>query len=88
MSYHASFFSIAYTMGLTLFDALNVKLLNSHIFYELYGYKDIGYKEESMDMNDDKREEKITFHQIWTPSQPYFYETSGKWGLWWILCGL
>ena len=44
MSYHASFFSIAYTMGLTPFDALNVKLLNSHIFYELYGYKDIGRK--------------------------------------------
>ena len=31
-----------------------------------------------MDMNDDKREEETTLHQIFTPIQPYFYEISGK----------
>ena len=34
-----------------------------------------------MDMNDDKREEEITLHQICTPSQPYVSEISGKSGM-------
>ena len=42
MSYHASFFSITYTMRLTPFDSFKVKWLNSHIFYELFRCKDIG----------------------------------------------
>ena len=42
MSYHASFFLITYTMRLTPFDSFKVKWLNSHIFYELCGCKDIG----------------------------------------------
>ena len=46
MSYHVSFFLIANTMRLTLFDSFKVKCLNSHIFYELYGYKDIGMRVE------------------------------------------
>ena len=42
MSYHTSFFSITYTMKLTPLDYFKVKWLNSHIFYELYGCRDIG----------------------------------------------
>ena len=42
MSYHASLFSISYTMILIPIDSFKVKRLNSHIFYELYRYKDIG----------------------------------------------
>ena len=42
MSYHESFFSIAYTMRLTPFDSFKVKWLNSQSLYELYGCKDIG----------------------------------------------
>ena len=41
MSYHASFFSISYTMRLTPFYSFKFKWLNSHIFYELYGCKEI-----------------------------------------------
>ena len=41
-SYYASFFSITYTMRLTPFDSFKVKWLNSYIFYELYGYRNIG----------------------------------------------
>ena len=41
-SYHTSFFSITYTMRLTPFDSFKVKWLNSHIFYELFGFRDIG----------------------------------------------
>ena len=40
MSYHAPFFP--YTMRLTPFDSFKVKWLNSHIFYELCGCRDIG----------------------------------------------
>ena len=64
MSSHASFFSIIYTMRLTLFDSFKVKWLNSHIFYELFGYSNIGMQLGNMDMNDDKREEETTLHQI------------------------
>ena len=42
MSYHASFFSITYTMRLTLCDSFKVKWLNSQILYELFGCRDIG----------------------------------------------
>ena len=42
ISYHASFFSITYTMRLTPFDSFKFKWLNSHIFYELCGCRDIG----------------------------------------------
>ena len=42
MSYHAPFFSITFIMRLTPFDSFKVKWLNSHIFYELYGCRDIG----------------------------------------------
>ena len=41
MSYHASLFSIAYTMRLSQFDSFKVKWLNSHILHELYGCKNI-----------------------------------------------
>ena len=41
MFYRASFFSIVHTMRLIPFDAIKVKGLNSQIFYELYGCKDI-----------------------------------------------
>ena len=40
--YHTSFFSIAYTMRLTPFDSFTVKWLNSHIFYQLFRFRDIG----------------------------------------------
>ena len=42
MSYHASCISIAFIMRLISFDSFEVKWLNSYIFYELYGCKDIG----------------------------------------------
>ena len=42
MSYHALVYSITYTMRLTSFDSFKVKWLNSHIFYELCGCRDIG----------------------------------------------
>ena len=42
MSYHAPFFSITYTMKLTPFNSFKVKWLNSYIFYELCGCRDIG----------------------------------------------
>ena len=42
MSYHAPLFSITYSMRLTPFDSFKVKWLNSHIFYELCGCRDIG----------------------------------------------
>ena len=51
-------------MRLTPFDSFKVKWLNSHIFYELFECRDIGMQVGNMDMNDDKREEKITLHQI------------------------
>ena len=57
MSYHASLFSITYTMRLTPFDSFKVKWLNSHIFYELYVCRYIGTQVGSVDMNGDKREE-------------------------------
>ena len=60
--YHASSFSITYTMRLTPFNSFKVKWLNSHNFYELYGCSDIGIQVGSMDMNDDKREEETTLH--------------------------
>ena len=41
-SYYAPFFSTTYTMRLTPFDSFKVKWLNSHIFYELCGCRDIG----------------------------------------------
>ena len=41
MSYHASFFSISYTMKLNQFNSFKVKWLNYQIFYELYGCRDI-----------------------------------------------
>ena len=49
-------------MTLTPFDSFKVKWLNSHIFYELYACRDIGTQVESVDMNDDKREEETTLH--------------------------
>ena len=61
-------------MRLTPFDSFKVKWLNYHIFYELFGFRDIGMQVGNMSMNDDKREEETTLHHIWTPSQPYFYE--------------
>ena len=45
-SYHASFFSITYTMRLTSFDYFKVKWLNSRLFYELCGCRDIGMQVE------------------------------------------
>ena len=46
ISYHESFFSIAYTMRLTPFDSFKVKWLSSHIFKVFfYGCKDIGMQE-------------------------------------------
>ena len=42
MSYHAPFLSITYTMTLTPFDSFKFKWLNSHIFYDLCGCRDIG----------------------------------------------
>ena len=42
MSYYAPFFSITYTIRLTPFDSFKVKWLNSHMFYELCGCRDIG----------------------------------------------
>ena len=42
ISYHASLFSITYTIRLTPLDYLKVTWLNSHIFYELCGCRDIG----------------------------------------------
>ena len=44
ISYHASLFSITYTMRLTPFDSFKVKWLNSHILFELCGCRDIGMK--------------------------------------------
>ena len=64
MSNHTSLFSITYTMRLTLINSFKVKWLNSHIFYELFECRDIGMHVGNMDMNDDKREEEITLHQI------------------------
>ena len=51
-------------MRLTPFDSFKVKWLNSHIFYELFRCRDIGMQVGNMDMNDDKREEETTLHQI------------------------
>ena len=51
-------------MRLTTFDSLKVKWLNSHIFYELLGCKDISIQVRNIDMNDDKSEEETTLHQI------------------------
>ena len=51
-------------MRLTPFDSFKVKWLNSHIFYELFGCKDIGMQVGNMDINDDKREEETTLDQI------------------------
>ena len=42
MSYHAQLFSITFIMRLITFDSFKVKWLNSHIFYELCGCRDIG----------------------------------------------
>ena len=64
MSYHESLFSINYTMRLTSFDSFKVKWLNSNIFYKLYGCTDICMQVRSMDMNDTKRDEETTLHQI------------------------
>ena len=65
MSNHTSFFSITYTMKLTPFDSYKVKWLNSHIFYELFGCRDKGMQQVgNMEMNDDKRDEETTLHQI------------------------
>ena len=41
MSYHASFPYISYFTRLTRLDLFELKWLNSHIFYKLYGFKDI-----------------------------------------------
>ena len=60
-------------MILTPFDPFKVKWLNSHIFYELFGCRDIGMQVGNMYMNDDKREEETNLHQIWILSQPYFF---------------
>ena len=49
-------------MRLISFDSFKFKWLNSHIFYELYGCRDIGTEVGSMDMNDDKREEETTLY--------------------------
>ena len=51
-------------MRLTPFDSFKVNWLNSQIFYELFGCTDIGMPEGKMDINDDKREEETTLHQI------------------------
>ena len=51
-------------MILTPFDPFKVKWLNSHIFYELFGCRDIGMQVGNMYMNDDKREEETNLHQI------------------------
>ena len=64
MSNHTSFFSITYTMRLTLFDSFKVKWLNSHILYEVFGSRDISMQVENMDMNEDKKEEETTLYQI------------------------
>ena len=64
MSEHTSFFSITYTMRLTPFDSFKRKWLNSHIFYELFGCRDIGMQVGNKDMNDDNREDETTLHQI------------------------
>ena len=64
MSYNASLFSITYTMRLTPFDSFKFKWLNYHIFYQLYGCRDIGTQVGSMDMNNDKSKEETTLHQI------------------------
>ena len=44
-------------MTLTPFDSFKVNWLNSHIFYELFGCRDIGMQVGNKDINDDKREE-------------------------------
>ena len=51
-------------MRLIPFDYFQGKRLNSQIFYELYGCRDIGmWVGKHIYMNDDKREEKkTTFH--------------------------
>ena len=59
MSDHTSFFSITYTIRLTPLDSFKVKWLNSHIFYDLFGCRDIGMQVGKMDMNEEK-----TLHQI------------------------
>ena len=64
MSDHISFFSITYTMRLTPFASFKVKWLNYHIFYELFGFRDIGMQVGNMYMNEDKREEETTLHHI------------------------
>ena len=64
MSNHTSFFLITYTARLTPFDSFKVKWLNSQSFYELFGCRGIGMQVGNMDMNDDKREEETTLHQI------------------------
>ena len=38
------------------------KWLTSHIFYELFGCRDIGMQVGNMDMNEDKREEETILH--------------------------
>ena len=55
-------------MRLTPFDSFKVKWLNSHIFYELFGCRDIGMQvgKRYLDMDEDKRKEETR--------QPYFNE--------------
>ena len=64
MSDNTSFFSSTYTMRLTPFNSFKVKWFNSHIFYDLFGCRDISIQVRNMDMNDDKTEEETTLHQI------------------------
>ena len=42
MSYDTPFISITYVVRLTPFDFFKVKWLNSNIFYDLCGYRNIG----------------------------------------------
>ena len=78
MSYHTSLFSITYTMRLTPFDSFKVEWLNSCIFYELYGCRDIGTQVRSMDMNDDKREEEITLSTKFEHQANHIFMKCGK----------
>ena len=64
MSYHKSSFLIVYIIRLTTFDSFKVKWLNSHIFYESYGYKDIDMQVGRCGYDVDEKEEETTLHQI------------------------
>ena len=64
MSYHASWFSIAYIIRVVSFDSLKVKCLNSHTSISYIDARTYAHEHESMYTNDDEREEEITLHQI------------------------